>query len=509
MDNKQNTSENNNSYIHEELFENNYVNNEILPENKENILDATTMKSKEEKQKRRKKIYFILAGVVGILLLIYIGGIFYYRTHFLPGTYINGINVSSQSQEKAIETVEKGFTNRLVILEGEDNLTDEISGNEIGLKFDKINDLTDLIENQSLYLWIFDFALLKNNDFTTSYTVDDTKLDKVISQLSIVTNPDIITPENAKIIYNGTNFEITPAIYGNQPNLTRLKNAIINALIHNNKTINLATSGLYNEPKILENNTDLILELDYYNTAANADIILNFFGERISINKDVFYSWLMTENNEVTLNQDQLNEYVASLADRFNSKTNVYTFQASNGQVYQFVNNRVWVLNQTEEANLLKEQILTGTVIEENPIWSNQGLTNNLSNIISDNYVEVSLANQNLKFIMNNVEVVNTSIVSGNVQTGNNTITGLYYILSKDTNQRVNVLYSDGSISEEIVSYWMPFTETYGIVSSGWRNEYGGDIYLTQGTDGDIDISNFSAQNLYNNVSIGTPVIIY
>ena len=47
------------------------------------------------------------------------------------------------------------------------------------------------------------------------------------------------------------------------------------------------------------------------------------------------------------------------------------------------------------------------------------------------------------------------------------------------------------------------------IHDSSWRGEYGGDIWLYDGSHGCINTPYYAVQKLYNNVWTGVPVIIY
>lgn len=59
------------------------------------------------------------------------------------------------------------------------------------------------------------------------------------------------------------------------------------------------------------------------------------------------------------------------------------------------------------------------------------------------------------------------------------------------------------------VDYWMPFNGNVGIHDASWRDSFGGSIYLTNGSHGCVNTPYKAAKKIYENVSIGTPVIVY
>lgn len=119
-------------------------------------------------------------------------------------------------------------------------------------------------------------------------------------------------------------------------------------------------------------------------------------------------------------------------------------------------------------------------------------------------YVEVDLTSQYLYVFKNGACVVSTPIVSGCVANGWHTPTGVYYIYAKSRNVS---LVGPGYSSP--VSYWMPFSGGYGLHDANWRSSFGGEIYLYDGSHGCVNIPPSVAGQVYDNVSVGTPVILY
>ena len=55
----------------------------------------------------------------------------------------------------------------------------------------------------------------------------------------------------------------------------------------------------------------------------------------------------------------------------------------------------------------------------------------------------------------------------------------------------------------------MPFSGGCGIHDATWRSSFGGDQYLYDGSHGCVGVSLSNAKTIYNNVSVGTHVVVY
>lgn len=63
--------------------------------------------------------------------------------------------------------------------------------------------------------------------------------------------------------------------------------------------------------------------------------------------------------------------------------------------------------------------------------------------------------------------------------------------------------YLVGPTWNDHVEYWMPFDDQIGLHDSSWRTEYGGDIYLTDGSHGCVNTPLDAIATIYNNITVG------
>lgn len=123
-----------------------------------------------------------------------------------------------------------------------------------------------------------------------------------------------------------------------------------------------------------------------------------------------------------------------------------------------------------------------------------------------DTFVEISLDNQYMWYYLDGKLLVETPVVTGNVATHNNTHTGFFWIVWKKADTTLV-----GPTWRDHVDYWMPFDipNEIGLHDSSWRDEYGGDIYLTDGSHGCVNTPLEAMRTIYDNIEEGVPVIVY
>jgi murein L,D-transpeptidase YcbB/YkuD len=123
---------------------------------------------------------------------------------------------------------------------------------------------------------------------------------------------------------------------------------------------------------------------------------------------------------------------------------------------------------------------------------------------IGTTYVEVDIAAQHLYFFVDGVVVMDTDIVTGNPNRGWSTPTGIFQIYSREHDR-----YLRGPGYKVWVKYWMPFHGGYGLHDAGYRSEFGGDIYQSDGSHGCVNIPRDKARILYDQAYVGMYVICH
>ncbi len=135
-------------------------------------------------------------------------------------------------------------------------------------------------------------------------------------------------------------------------------------------------------------------------------------------------------------------------------------------------------------------------------------------NDLGDVYVEISIDRQTMWCYKNGQLVVETPVVTGDISKEGRATpkNGCWPIFWKTTEYTMKGPKDANGQPEytAFVHYWMPFNGGVGIHDLASRgNNFGGDIYKTNGSHGCINTPLEAAKTIYETVSVGTPVIVY
>ena len=101
-----------------------------------------------------------------------------------------------------------------------------------------------------------------------------------------------------------------------------------------------------------------------------------------------------------------------------------------------------------------------------------------------------------------------SNVVTGLPTKERMTVKGTHRIYGKAKDRYLGTIAVQGYRSH--VDFWMPFNwDGQGCHDASWRNRFGGSIYKSRGSHGCVNMPRAKAAQLYDYVSIGTPVIVY
>ncbi len=121
-------------------------------------------------------------------------------------------------------------------------------------------------------------------------------------------------------------------------------------------------------------------------------------------------------------------------------------------------------------------------------------------------YIDVNIASQTVCFYQNGELKLSSPCVTGNVNSGNGTPTGTYSVMTHTPGK-----FLTGPTWNVWVDRWMRFTPdaAIGLHDANWRSSFGGDIYLTNGSHGCVNLPHDAACQLFDMVGIGTTVVVH
>jgi len=217
------------------------------------------------------------------------------------------------------------------------------------------------------------------------------------------------------------------------------------------------------------------------------------------------HKWIgVNKNLEISFDETEMKDYLNKLDNNYETFGKQREFVTTLGTTIKVSGgNYGWLVDRHGEVKDLIVAIKSGQTIAKEPRYIQTAITHDI-NDMGNSYVEINLAKQHLWFYKNGALITQGDFVSGDSSKKHPTPTGVYRVQYKEKNYILK-----GEDYSVPVDVFLPFNGGIGIHDAGWRDAFGGNIYLTNGSHGCINSPPILAQTIFNNIEIGTPVICY
>lgn len=438
------------------------------------------------------------------LLAIYIAGLGRYQSCFLSGTMIDMMDVSDMSIPELEERIGQ-YSLRVIERQADGTtLEEEIGGSEIGLSYISIEQLQTILQEQNRFLWFIKRDAVYETKDILYY--EEAALEEKIGGLSGFQKDLIQEPTDAYIAdyVPGKGFELVAETPGNRLNRNKAIEVIKAAVEGLEEQVDLAAAGCYEEPKVTAEDAGLQKAYSKLQNYVTTAITYSFGSEREILDGDTVAGWIIRKGNQAELNPELVKEYVNSLRKKHDTVFHKRKFMTSYGEEVTIdLGDYGWWMDVGQETEELIGLLERGESGERVPVYRQTAASYDAPDY-GDTYVEINLTAQHLFLYQNGECVLESDFVSGNASRGNDTPAGIYGITYKERNATLN-----GETYSTPVSFWMPFNNNVGMHDAAWRSEFGGNIYLTNGSHGCINLPYSIAQEIYEYVEKDTPVICY
>ena len=469
-------------------------------------------RKKREFKKPGKKFFIITGGVIGGLILIYLGISAYFISHFFVNTTINGKDFSGKSA-KAVEEYIRGQVNgyELTIIE-QNNDRNIIKGSEIGLTYKASSEIEDALKKQNPLLWPAGFFSQSSTQVSVGVDYDEALLDEKLQSIKAMSKEQT-EPVSAYPKYNGNLFEVEPEVYGSAVDTEALKEKTVQYITEFRDSLNMMDEGCYKMPAYTSASEEVKNACNTMNQYLKAKITYTM-DEEVVVDKDLISQWVTCDSEmNVTFNEEAVKAWMREFGEKYDTVGKTRSFTTPDGKQTQVSGGTYgWIVNEAQEAQNLIENIKNGENTTKEPEYKQTAASRSALDW-GTTYAEVDLAAQKMWFVVDGSVALTTDVVTGRPSTGNATPEGVYDILYT---QRGAVLRGDidpatGKPSYETpVSFWMPFTyQGHGFHDATWQSAFGGNRYLTHGSHGCVNMPYDKASQLFELITAGTPVIIH
>lgn len=463
------------------------------------------------------KLFIAVLGIGFLLASLYLGIAFYYRKGFSFGTTVNGLNLTGMSMEEAEAVLLAHDSYQQIEVVDKNNETYTIALSDIGYNEDYSMDLDKIKTEYSPLRWGKNFIGEKDHVIEGTPTFDPVLLEQVLLQAPFMSEDKLYNVSNTiDIVRTGANGyqiqDMTKDLIHKDKAVMLVEDGIAKKL----SSVNLQEGDCYESISVPTKEKDIKDLFEKIEKFQNFTLTYQVAGKKELIDSSVTSEWItltedgsfaQDENGDLILNEAAVRDYVASLAEKYNTKGTDRTFMSTSGKEIHFTQNQVLygtTIDQNAETKLLIEEFKSGeTGIEREPKYISKAYVDTEDGI-GNTYIEINLTEQHLYFYKDGVVAMESDFVSGNMRAGMGTPQLYAYVRNKAKNVTLR-----GPGYESFVYYWMGIWQGYGMHDATWRGKFGGEIYKTSGSHGCINLPLNFIKEFYEEVEVGMPLIMF
>lgn len=479
---------------------------------------ALLPENKRKKHKGLKITGLVAAMAVVVAGCAYAGMSYYYSDRFFEGTWINGIDCSGKTAYEVETALADKVQDYSIQVASRNQEPQMITGEQINYQYLSTGETLQLLKNQKPYEWIRGFYEQKSYTVAENVAYDKTLLQQQVTALNCAKTENQTAPENAYVAFKDNQFQIVPETEGTQLNVKQAYRILDQAVADTQASIDFGTApDAYVSAEVTQNDPELQSALEACNNYTKASITYTFGDQTATLDGNTIKDWLQFDEKGQLLMDDNtfhqhIADYVAQLAATYNTVGTEREFHTTSGRtVYVYSSVYGWAIDQAAEAAQLAQEIQSGTQTTREPIYEQTANSHGL-NDLGNTYIEVDLSNQHMYYYQSGSLIFDSEFVSGNMSySDRQTHAGIFTLYSKTS---PSVLRGDkkpdGTYEyEEPVDYWMPFDGGIGFHDAPWRDAFGGDIYLTNGSHGCINLPPENAAVLYSIIDYNVPIVCF
>jgi len=476
----------------------------------------------KEKAGKKKLIIILLLVLVfsafACFTVFYISKMDFYKTHFLPNTYVNNVNCSELDASAVAAILEADVADYELTILGRNENGEQIElgilfAEDVGLKVkDSMAEAKDLLEQQKDRNWLVATLTEQKQSFSVVHAVefDEEVLKKSVMELEAFNKAAMIAPEDAYISAYKKELagcEIVREVMGTQLDVESSILSIGAVINGNGDRVDLVEQNCYVNPAITSKDKELVSKWEVLNKWLGTQITYDWNANEVIVDGSVIENWILTaEDGTLSIDKSAVEAFVAENAAKYDTYGKSRKFTTTLGvELTLGTGGFGWKTDRAAVTKKLLAYIDEGAVTKAEPVYSNTAPRKGM-NDIGNSYVEADLSNQHMYLYHNGTLVFETDFVSGAMNSTPDCVSpaGVFDITYKTTNATLR-----GGDYEQFVYYWMPFFGNYGMHDATWRWQFGGEIFMTDGSHGCLNLPLDAAATIYSYMYEGYPVICY
>ncbi len=488
-----------------------------------------------KKNYSNKKRIFIIVLAVTVVVLACIAGLMYYKQmqyygeHFYSGTVINSVDCSDMTVEDVESSLQRFVDEYTLTVTDRDGRSYELTAAEIEMTYKSDGTIAALLSSQNSLLWITNINDPISDTVDLSYAYNSDMVSVWLSSLTCVLEGE--EPVDAyEYMADDGYWYISAESEGSLIDFDTALEYIIEAINSGEGSVTLY-DDCYVMPSVYSTDSELIASVNtknseverekYIQEITDVTVSLVISGDPSDSSREIITSTLDQEtlltmieddeNGTPVVSQDQVINWVTNWATENDLINDQYLFITYSGSLVHLSNGSDygWQLDVEATAEAVYEAVTSKTSTIVRPVLTSVDDGTTLSEGM---YIEIIIPEQRMILYQDGEIIVDTSVVTGCVENGTETPSnGIWHIYSMRKNYTLKGYYKDGTLEYSTkVEFWMPFNKIgVGIHDMQSRTEFGGNIYIANGSHGCINTPYDAAKQIFELAEIGTKVIVW
>lgn len=456
---------------------------------------------------------FILLGVIVLIAIGYFSVMQYYQNGFAVNTWVNGTYCTGKTVEEVNTELLFGTEAPIITIVGTNGEKEQISLAKADYREEYLSSLQVYIDNQDALLWPKYLMQENKVELMPVCSWDEEKLKSLVLSMDAVRG-EVRDEEtvDVRIFYGDNGYELYDGMQ-NVFDAQSFAQLVADNVQQGVYTIDVASSGCFYNAKDNDEQAQIRELWHQLDDFLALGLVYDMGAEQIVFDKSITSELVLKDDSgdfikdaagNLLWDMDLAEAFIDNLAKDYNTCDTILEFRATGGHIVEVP----YVTYGTEidvkaEKEYFKNALINRTSEVHIPTYIQEGYTRGL-NDIGDTYIEVDMTAQKLYGYKAGTLIVETDIVTGNMKRKWDTPVGVNFVYNKQKNRVLR-----GQNYATPVDYWMPVKGAIGIHDADWRDEFGGDIYLKNGSHGCINIPVDVMPTIYEEFEIGTPVIMF
>ena len=476
----------------------------------------------EKKRKRKKALKglgIFFAILLGLAVLAYGAGCFYFWDRFWPNTMIGDHDVSLKTPQECAPIFNDAGSNYQLRIEGK-GFSMTLSSADLGLGVNGEEIAQNALKVNQPWLWPLEVLKTHDSSEYLSAIYDKDLVTQHVQSVVDEFNASATAPTNATIAYDepSKQFKVVPEKFGTVLDAVAIMR-IVDSAISNLDPIAIVSDEQLQAPLVSSTSEQLLKAQASANNMIKTDLTLMMAENEVTtLGPAIIAEWIrLGDDMSVVFDDEAFGSWIESIIESCNTIGAERTYIRPDGKTVTVEGGTYgWEIDSEALRSQIREAASVGQtgVLEISVLQFGNGFTG-AGQDWGKRYVDIDLSEQYARFYDAEGAIIwESPFVSGTPTASRATPTGVYSLNNKESPSTLIGRMDPETKKPEYetkVQFWMPFKgNAVGLHDATWQSAFGGTRYRDGwGSHGCVNLPYSAAESIYGLIEIGDVVVTH